>query len=119
MANNRYSLRSTRDNDHPLYRRVNSDRGAKRITHYRAPKFAILSDDIFQIVDYEVVYRSISTRFWKLASEHYGDPSLWWVIAYFNKKPTEFHSKIGEAIYIPEQWEIIYNSIIEGDERYN
>ena len=41
-------------------------------------------------------------RFFKLASRHYGDPELWWVIAWFNKIPTESHAKKGQVILIPK-----------------
>ena len=37
----------------------------------------------------------------KLAREYYGDPTLWWVIAHFNKMPTEGHVELGDMIYIP------------------
>ena len=43
----------------------------------------------------------IGDRYWKLAQEHYGDGKLWWVIAWYNKKPTEAHVKIGDTIVIP------------------
>ena len=30
-----------------------------------------------------------------------GDPTLWWIIAWYNLKPTESHFKIGDLVYIP------------------
>jgi len=36
-----------------------------------------------------------------LASKYYGDPKQWWVIASFNRTPTESHVKIGDLIRIP------------------
>jgi len=95
------------------------DRGAKKINHFRAPKFTVLSDELIASMDVEMEYWAIHTRYWKLASKYYGDSRLWWIIAYFNRKPTESHVKIGEMIFIPTQWEIVYNAIIEGDERFN
>lgn len=41
------------------------------------------------------------SRFYKLASEYYGTPELWWVIAWFNGKPTEQHVKLGEIVQVP------------------
>ena len=41
-------------------------------------------------------------RYYKLAHEHYGDSSLWWVVAWFNKAPTESHVIIGSVISIPK-----------------
>jgi len=40
-------------------------------------------------------------RFYKLAHDHYGDSRLWWVLAWFNKKPTESDLNFGDVIYIP------------------
>lgn len=40
-------------------------------------------------------------RYFKLAFDHYGDSKLWWVIAWFNKKPTEADVTYGDVIYIP------------------
>ena len=40
-------------------------------------------------------------RFYKLAFEHYGDSEKWWVIAWFNQTPTEFHVARGDIILIP------------------
>ena len=44
------------------------------------------------------------SRFYKLASEYYGTPELWWVIAWFNGKPTEHHVELGEVIQVPYSW---------------
>ena len=118
MTYSRYGLRRTKSNSNSLYRNLSEKRGNPLITHYCAPKFAVLTDDIIDTIDVEFVYWSTSSRFSKLAEEHYGDPTLWWVIAHFNKKPTDFHAKIGDLIYIPIQWEVVYNSIIESYERY-
>ena len=40
-------------------------------------------------------------RFYNLAHSYYGDPSLWWVIAWYNAIPTESDIKIGDVIRIP------------------
>lgn len=118
MTYSRYGLRKQRENKSELYRKKLQDRGLKKITHYTAPKFTVLSDETIANIDVEFVYWGIASRFYKLAAEHYGDPTLWWVVAYFNRKPTDFHVKIGELIYVPRQWDVIYNAIIEGDEKF-
>ena len=43
----------------------------------------------------------IGDRYYKLAHEFYGDSRFWWVIAWYNQKPTEGHLKIGDVISIP------------------
>jgi len=44
---------------------------------------------------------STGDRYFKLADEYYENPELWWVIAFYNQAPTEFHLKLGDVIYIP------------------
>lgn len=41
-------------------------------------------------------------RLYKLAYEYYQDPSLWWIIAWYNKKPTESHYEVGDQVFIPK-----------------
>ena len=48
---------------------------------------------------------STGDRYWKLAAEHYGDATYWWVIARFNYRPTESHVKLGDTIIIPKPLE--------------
>ena len=44
---------------------------------------------------------SESERLDVIAGQQYQDASLWWVIAMFNKKPTEAHFNLGETVYVP------------------
>ena len=44
---------------------------------------------------------SYGDMYWKLAEIHYKDSKYWWLIASFNKRPTEAHNKIGDTIKIP------------------
>ena len=50
-----------------------------------------------------------------LADKHYDDPSLWWIIAWFNQKPTEAHFKIGDVFYVP----LDYRQVIEVFQKQN
>jgi hypothetical protein len=54
-------------------------------------------------VDFEIVTEvwGQGDRFYKLARTYYNSPQYWWVIALYNKKPTEQHVKIGDLIEIP------------------
>ena len=40
-------------------------------------------------------------KLYKISYKHYGNAKYWWVLAWFNLKPTDFHCKIGDTIYIP------------------
>jgi nucleoid-associated protein YgaU len=78
------------------------ERGVKRIRHYDTPKFSypdplVVANSLTRI---RHVWKS-EDMYWKLAAKHYGDAQLWWVIAWFNKKPTESHVTLGDVVYIP------------------
>ena len=55
------------------------------------------------------VFWGLGHRFYKLANQYYGDPQYWWVIAYFNKAPTEHHVQVGDRIQIPLPLEEVLN----------
>ena len=40
-------------------------------------------------------------KVYKYAYELYGDTEYWWIIAWFNNKPTDTHCSIGDIIHIP------------------
>jgi nucleoid-associated protein YgaU len=44
---------------------------------------------------------SVGDSLSKIAFRHYGDSRYWWVLAWFNAKPTDFHCEIGDIIEIP------------------
>jgi nucleoid-associated protein YgaU len=48
-----------------------------------------------------------SDKFYNLAAEYYSDPEMWWVIAFYNQKPTEFHLSPGDIVYIPTPLETV------------
>jgi nucleoid-associated protein YgaU len=40
-------------------------------------------------------------RYYNLAKNYYGNPKYWWVIAWWNARPTEAHVSPGDLIVIP------------------
>jgi len=57
-------------------------------------------DDVLGF-DYEIHVWGMGDRYYKLADRYYGDPTYWWIIAWFNKKPTESHINVGDFIRVP------------------
>ena len=53
---------------------------------------------------------ALGDRYYKLSHAYYGSAKYWWVIAWFNKKPTEQHVSAGDLIKIPMPLDDILNS---------
>ena len=97
----RYTGRRQAVNNNEMYDKLLEDRGVVEILQYTTPRlFLPEQDDLDRLNALEYTWRQ-GDKFWRLAAEHYGNPSLWWVIAQFNQKPTEHHIEIGETIKIP------------------
>tara|TARA_Y100000592_G_scaffold101142_2_gene185956 strand:- start:12306 stop:12659 length:354 start_codon:yes stop_codon:yes gene_type:complete len=114
----RYGLRDTIENSEKRYKNILKERGVKTIKHYAAPKFVLLSDEQIQDIRVHPIIWKLGTRFYKLADKEYGDPNLWWVIAFYNRKPTDFHVTLGETVFVPENWRSVYNAVVEPDGKY-
>ena len=97
----RFSNRKIFKNDSELYKEMAEERDVNYFRHHetarlRYPTAKEISE--MNIVDH--VWKS-GDKFYKLAQEYYGDATLWWVIAWFNRTPTEAQAKLGSIISIP------------------
>ena len=106
---NRYGNRGVLENRHRMYKKVIADRGKKFIAQYDTPALRSLTEVDFGRIRKIGHIWNFGDRYYKLAYEYYGDPSVWWLIAWFNQKPTEADLKIGDAIYIPIPLERVMN----------
>lgn len=50
---------------------------------------------------------AVGDRYYKLAQQYYGDPTLWWIIAWYNGRPTEVDVLPGDVLTIPIESEQI------------
>ena len=97
----RYSNREIRTNFNRKYIEFFRTRNVNLISQYTTPNDKpITSEDVLGLTRLSHIW-SLGDRFYKLAAEHYGDPALWWVIAWYNRMPTEAHVKIGWVVTIP------------------
>ncbi len=97
----RYIDRRIVKNNSELYSDIFNDRNLNFIEHYTTPFFILPSIQQYKNLNSVKHVWKVGDRFYKLASQYYGDPKDWWVIAKFNNKPTESHVKIGDILYIP------------------
>ena len=88
-------------NKEELYKETLKQRGVKHIDHY--PTAKMHHPTVEEMEDIETVGHVWKTgdRYSKLAYQYYGDSELWWVIAWFNQKPTDSHNPLGDTIFIP------------------
>ena len=89
-------------NDKELYEQILEERDVKYIRHYETPSFHYPDykevQDMF--IDEHVWVKG--DRYFKLAHKHYGDSKMWWIIAWYNEKPTEAHLNLGDIVFIPK-----------------
>jgi len=97
----RYINRKITRNDNKLYKSVFEDRNVKYIRQFRSPVLAYPTADQMRLVQKVGHIWTLGDRYYKLAHKHYGESQYWWVIAWFNKKPTEAHVALGDTIYVP------------------
>ena len=98
----RYERRKKALNDKEQYDKLFEKRGVKKVVQFRSPTANFTTDEeLAEIECHQVVWRA-GMSFEKLAEQYYGDFRQWWVIAGFNRKPTEQHAKFGDLIRIPK-----------------
>ncbi len=88
-------------NDNEFYEEFFEQRGLNKIRHYRSPKLPPMTVKVVKSFTRQRHVWTFGDRYYKLANKFYGDPKLWWAIAWFNQKPTEGLIKQGDIIYIP------------------
>jgi hypothetical protein len=97
----RYQKRSVLKNAREEYKDLLLDRNRKFFLHYDT---AILRhpsvDEIVGLTIQTEVWKR-GTRLFKLADKYYGNPELWWVIAWYNQRPTEGFFELGDIVEIP------------------
>jgi hypothetical protein len=98
----RYKNQDVFVNANEAYKRyLKKTRGEEQIKQFSTPTFQHPNVDAMINLDTINHIWGTGDRFYKLASEYYNDPTMWWVIALFNQAPTEFHVKLGDTVFIP------------------
>lgn len=108
MPIDRDSLRTIVVNDNEKYDDILAERGVFYIEHYTTKKLTYPTPA--QMRNLNVIYHlwKVGDKYWKLADTHYGNSTLWWILAWYNKKPTEAHCKTGDTILIPRPLSTLY-----------
>ena len=98
----RYENRRIVVNDNKLYKNTLKTKGLSYIRQFTTGQLPKIRPAQIQQLDLVPHVWGVGDRFYKLAHRFYGDTSMWWVIAWFNKIPTEQHAKKGQVILIPK-----------------
>ena len=105
----------TLKNDDKVYSKFLQKTGTTSVTH---KGIVVLGDpkreDFLKEITVKQHYFSAGDSLTKIAYNNYGDPRLWWVIAWFNTKPTDLHCEIGDKIFIPFPIEEVINQATNG-----
>jgi hypothetical protein len=97
----RYKGRKRKVTDEEMYQETLESRGESRIRHFSTPRLNHPTTAQRETMTKHIHVWRDGDRFYKLADHHYGDSRYWWVIAWWNLRPTESHVKIGEGLRIP------------------
>jgi nucleoid-associated protein YgaU len=110
MSGKRFDNRVTKVNSHEMYKELFEKRNVPQgVSQYSTPVLKYPDANQIQSLTRLSHIWKYGDRYYKLAHEYYGDPKLWWVIAWYNKSPTEAHNSLGDTLYIPFPLEKIYN----------
>lgn len=111
MTQSRYNKTKVLANTTEEYSEIIAKRGVSSITHFSFNKFKEITIKDVPGLQIEKYIWKAPDKFYKLAYRYYGDPTYWWVIAFWNYKPLESDVKTGETINIPIPLEIVLSAM--------
>ena len=76
-------------------------RGLREIVQNQKLQLNVLTDEERLEFDETVHIYKAGDRLYKISYDYYGDTQFWWVIAWYNRLPTDFHIRIGDNLLIP------------------
>ena len=103
----RYDGTNVFNNSDRIYHNIFKDRGVGQITQYGTRNLKYPSPQQMSQLTILTHVWAYGDQYYKLAHDSYGDPSKWWVIAFFNQKPTESDLRFGTVVYTPHPIERI------------
>ena len=97
----RYDNEQLKINASSIYRKKFIRRNIGFVNQYGTPTIPYHTDEQLMNITLIPHVWKVGDRFYKLAHKYYEDSSLWWIIAWFNRLPTESEVEIGDSIDIP------------------
>lgn len=83
----------------------------RSITQYSTPR--LLNPTVFDRASIATVSHvwKYGDRYYNLARQYYADPNYWWIIAWWNARPTEADVSPGNIIMIPLDLEEVLEAL--------
>jgi len=89
-------------NQSEMYKSLFEKRGIKYINQFKTAKLSYPTKKEMATLN-DVLYTwKAGDKYFKLAHQFYGDATAWWIIAWYNRAPTEADIRPGQPIYIPQ-----------------
>ena len=85
-------------------------RGLNEIVFYDNFIFKDFDEDSYSFIEH---VWSHGDKLYKLAQRYYGDKDMFWMIALYNKKPTDSHYKYGDIVEIPIDQAKLYRDMVK------
>jgi hypothetical protein len=105
----RYKNSNIKTNTEALYKKLRKARGLPNaLVQFETNRQSAPTVDEIKVLNNVGHIWTTGDRLYKLANKYYNDPELWWIIAWYNNKPTESHFKVGDLIQIPLPLERVY-----------
>lgn len=92
---------STRKTTNQFLSNLLKSRGDKQVTFNTIPNMGSVRESDYDSLTIRYHTWKQGDKLYKLADTYYGDSSLWWLIAWFNKKPTDALFALGDTVEIP------------------
>ena len=101
----RYTSSKIINNSNEFYEFLRKKRGVKNIKQHATIRLKNPGSGERQLANTVTHVWSYGDRYFKLAAQYYGRPEYWWVIAWWNGRPTEADVDNGTALQIPTDLE--------------
>ena len=108
----RLQLKTGFFNDDPNYKKeFFQDKGVEAVYQFETQALRYPTPEEIKSLNIETEIWKRGSKLFKLAHKHYSDSRMWWVIAWFNQKPTDSHYTFGDKVLIPKPLELVLTTL--------
>ena len=97
----RFSNRSRFLLNKNFYRKTLKKKDRASLVYYGSVTVPEITTSLIRLLTLDNHVWSVGDNYYKLAEQKYGDKDYWWVIAWYNNKPSDTLLMVGDVITIP------------------